>query len=82
LLKSKGVNIVFFEMPLNPSLVELALSRSVRKRFYDFFPENENNYIKVPDCSGYITTDGLHLNDKEAALYTAYFKEAAKKYQP
>jgi hypothetical protein len=79
-LKSKGVNIVFFEMPLNPNLVELALAKAIRSQFYDHFPENDYHYIKIPDCSNYITTDGLHLNDKEAHWYTSYFKEAAKKY--
>jgi hypothetical protein len=81
-LKNKDVHIIFFEMPLNPKLVELPMATGIRKWFYDLFPENEYSYIKVPDCSGYVTTDGLHLNEKEAVVYTAYFKEAAKKYLP
>jgi len=79
-MQSKGVHIVFFEMPLNPSLVELTLAKAIRNQFYEHFPENGYNYITIPDCSNYITTDGLHLNDQEAHWYTSYFKEAAKKY--
>jgi hypothetical protein len=79
-MKSRGVNIVFFEMPLNPALVELTLANAIRSQFYEHFPEDSYNYIKMPDCSNYVTTDGLHLNDKEALWYTSYFKEAAKQY--
>lgn len=78
--KSKGVNIVFFEMPLNPQLVDLPLANFIRNKFYEYFPPNENNYIKMPDCSNYITGDGLHLRNEEALTYTLYFKENAKKY--
>ena len=81
-LNGKNVNVIFFEMPLNPKLVELPMSTGIRKWFYTLFPEKEYNYIKVPDCSGYVTTDGLHLNEQEALVYTTYFKEAVKTYLP
>ncbi len=81
-IKSKGVNIVFFEIPLNPNLVELPLAKFIRNEFYNHFPANTNNYIKMPDCSGYITTDGLHLNDADAIKYTKYFKEEMKRFIP
>jgi len=77
--KSKDVKIVFFEMPLNPALVELPLAKFIRNKFNEHFPTSQYNYIKLPDCSKYVTTDGLHLNDQEALIYTAYFKEELKK---
>jgi hypothetical protein len=80
-LKSKGANIVFFEMPLNPKLVQLPLARLMRDKFYSYFPENSNNYIKMPDCSNYVTSDGFHLKEDEAKIYTSYFKTGAKKYR-
>jgi hypothetical protein len=79
-IKSKGVNIIFFEMPLNPNLTELQLAKFIRNGFYKHFPVNINNYIKMPDCSGYVTTDGLHLNDADAVKYTKYFKEEMKRF--
>jgi hypothetical protein len=79
-IKGKGVNIVFFEIPLNPNLAELPLAKFIRNEFYRHFPANVNNYITMPDCSGYITTDGLHLNDSDAIKYTQYFKEEMKRY--
>jgi hypothetical protein len=81
-LKNKGVNIIFFEMPLNPNLVELPLAKFIRNKTYDFFPQNINNYIKIPNCSNYITGDGLHLKYQEALIYTSYFKEEAKRFNP
>lgn len=77
--KSKDVKIVFFEMPLNPVLVELPLAKFIRNKFNEHFPTSQYSYIKLPDCSKYVTTDGLHLNDQEALIYTAYFKEELKK---
>ncbi len=79
-LKSKGVNIIFFEMPINPNLVELPLAKLIRNSFYKYFPVDQNNYIKMPDCSNYITGDGLHLEYEESITYTSYFKKEAKKY--
>ncbi len=81
-LKNKGINIVFFEMPLNPGLIELPLAKFIRANFYKYFPESQYNYINIPDCSDYVTTDGLHLTDLESGRYTAYFKDGIKKYTP
>ena len=81
-LKNKGVNIVFFEMPLNPNLVELPLARLIRNKFYENFPITQYHYIKIPNCSEYITGDGLHLKDDEALIYTLYFKKESKTYIP
>jgi len=80
LLKSKGVKVIFFEMPINPLLVQSPLEKLIRTKFYMYFPKSENNYIDIPDCTNYVTGDGLHLNPDEAAIYTSYFKENTKKY--
>lgn len=79
-MQKKGVNIVFFEMPVNYNLIDLAESVSVRKNFYKKFPPGQYSYIEVPDNSHYKTTDGLHLNSEEAIQYTTYFQQAAKRF--
>lgn len=79
-LKIKGSNVIFFEMPVNPDLIELPLSKFIRNKFFEHFPSNQYNYIKSPDCSNYVTTDGVHLNDREAIVYTSYFKAETNIY--
>lgn len=76
--KKNGVKIVFFEMPINPSLTQLPLAKFIRAEFYKRFPAEEYIYINIPDNSNYKTTDGLHLTDKESLWYTTYFKESLK----
>lgn len=79
-LKSKGVQVVSYEMPLNPALMELPLTRTLRKKLHTYFPENEFKYLKLPaDSKGYITTDGMHLNNNEARAYTHYLKSNMEK---
>lgn len=82
ILKNRGANIVFFELPFNSKLVELPLARLIRNKFYEHFPAAQNNYITMPDCSNYVTSDGFHLKDDEAKVYTSYFKKESKKYYP
>ena len=79
-LQSKGVNIVFFEMPINSRLVGLPLTRTIKDKFSEYFPSNKFNYIKPPDHLNYETSDGDHLNIQEAIDYTIYFRNEAKRF--
>ena len=74
LLKKKNVNVIFFEMPVNNSLCELTLAKTIRQTIHETFPEGLFLYIDKPACTDYITSDGLHLPDQEAIKYTSYFK--------
>ena len=76
--KNQGVNIYFYEMPINPKLSHLALSSSIREGFYQVFPPDSNQYI-IPDNTSYRTNDGIHLGRTEAGLYTSYLKSQIKK---
>ena len=80
--KAKGVNIVFFELPVNKFLIDLPYPKFIRSKFYEYFPADKNNYINIPANANYTTTDGLHLKDDEAATYTSYFKKESNKYYP
>lgn len=77
-LKGKGVEIVFFEMPVNCRLCELPLATATREYFHRYFPPESNMYIPLPDCAKYTTTDGVHLTAAEATLYTTFFKARSK----
>lgn len=73
-LESKGVQVVFFEMPIHARLCNLPKPKIIRETFFRYFPPAKYKYIAIPDCSEYRTTDGLHLLPKEALKYTEYFK--------
>lgn len=78
-LESNGVNVVFYEMPVNPELIELPRAVYFRNKIQLEFPTNDLIYLPQ-DLSPYRTTDGMHLNPEEAAIYTHYFKVESNKY--
>jgi len=73
-LEKNGVRVVFFEMPVNETLCDLPEPQMIREYYRRFFPESTYDYIRVPHCSGYKTTDGAHLDKVEALRYTKFFK--------
>jgi hypothetical protein len=78
-LKSKGVHVTFFEMPVNPRLNQLLKARLVREGMHATFPTSQFHYIELPpDADSYKTTDGMHLSPPEASRYTQYFVDQAK----
>jgi hypothetical protein len=70
----KGINIVFVEIPINHLLINSPRSSIIRNEFYKAFPKENYNYINTPDSLYFNTTDGVHLSEEEAKIYTAYFK--------
>jgi len=74
---SNGVDVIFYEMPVNSQLEELPLAKGIRDRFYKVFPADEYRYILLPAKLDYVTSDGVYLNKEEALKYTAYFKREA-----
>lgn len=77
-LEEKNVRVVFFEMPVNPALCGLPLAVGIRTAFYNKFPRKIYNYMPGTNCSGYLTKDGIHLNNKDAMKFTRYFREASQ----
>ena len=73
-LQGKGVNIVFFEMPVNKALINLPGASIIKSTFFSDFPQTKYTYILVPDSVTYVTGDGLHLNSESAMAYTHYLK--------
>jgi hypothetical protein len=78
-LVSRGVRIVFFEMPVNSQLTGLPKAQIIRDSFYSVFPRQQYRYMDMPDPAAYKTADGIHLSRKEAIQYTRFFNEQAKK---
>ncbi len=77
-LQTKGVEVIFFEMPVNIELANLRRNQQIRQAVVSNFPDEA--FIGIPaDLEPYHTTDGLHLSRDEALLYTAYFVSMAEK---
>lgn len=75
-LENRGVNVFFFEMPVNQQLIELNRAKYLRDRISNEFPNN--NLIILPkNIEIYKTTDGVHLTGDESKIYTIYFKNEA-----
>jgi len=75
-LESKGVKIVFFEIPLEKDLCDMPYSVKLRQSFYKYYPQDKYKYVYQPNCLEYNTSDGRHLTKSSAAKYTFYLKKA------
>ena len=73
-LESKGMKIVFFEMPIRDELINTIKYQYLRNKFREFFPESRYSYL--PEKSwGFKTTDGIHLTGSESLVFTLYLRE-------
>lgn len=79
ILEKNNVKVVFFEMPIQHELCGLNKPVAIRDQFYKTFPRDKYQYIDMPDCNDYTTTDGLHLDKESAKKYTFYFKDQMNK---
>lgn len=69
----KGTKIVFFEVPVNYTLINSPYSIAIRNCFYKKFPKSAYKYIDLPENIKFISSDGLHLSSDEAKIYSSYF---------
>lgn len=75
-LESKGVKVIFFEMPVNNQLIHLNKAIYLRAKVRNDFPNNI--FIGIPsNIETYKTSDGVHLTNNESNIYTSFFKKAA-----
>lgn len=76
-LKRNGVEIIFYELPIHPSLMQQEMPKAIRKAFARYFPPEEYTYIPLPpDTSAYHTTDGMHFTVNEAHRYSGYMRRS------
>ncbi len=85
ILKSKispfeaaGTKIIFFEIPVHHSLINLKKPEQIRNAFRSVFPESEYTYLPN-DSRPYQTTDGVHLNGVEGKQYAEFIRSNLKK---
>lgn len=79
ILEKNNVTVVFFEVPIQHQLCGLSKPEAIRNKFYKTFPRNKYQYIDMPNCNDYITTDGLHLDKLSAEKYTYFFRDEMNK---
>ncbi len=73
-LQKNNVKVIFFEMPINPNLINLYRPTITRKEIKKAFPDIQ--YIDYPDdVNSYKTTDGVHLTNQESIRYSKYFHQ-------
>lgn len=78
-MSEKGVKFVFYEVPGETKVTQLPGPVAIREQMYKAFPRNKYTYIDLPDCSGYSTTDGEHLDKPSALKYAEFLREEINK---
>lgn len=76
--KNQGVQIVFFEVPVDPETCYLGAPTQIRNRVKEAFEPMGCLFIDMPDCSDYFTTDGTHLEKISVYKYLRYFQSELK----
>jgi len=71
--EDRGVKIIFFEMPVEEILCSAPRAVHLRTYLRKQFRPSDYEYIPLPDCSLYKTSDGIHLNPESEAIYKNYF---------
>lgn len=79
LLEKNNVRVVFFEMPIQHELCGLNKPVAIRNQLYKTFPRTKYQYMDMPNCNDYSTTDGLHLDKPSAEKYTFLFRDEMSK---
>ncbi|GAB2771916.1 hypothetical protein GCM10027275_13410 [Rhabdobacter roseus] len=79
LLQKEGTRIIFFEMPVNPTLQQSVRCRFVSKKIKEYFSPTHYVYLPKKDWQ-FETTDGIHLKADEAAAFTSFLKDYLAKH--
>ena len=76
-LEKQGVKFVFFEMPINERLYDIENNVQTRRVVKLHFLPDQYSFLPS-DTTKYLTTDGIHLGDREARIYSHYLKNQLK----
>jgi hypothetical protein len=74
-LTRNGTTCVFFEMPIDPSLMNLPQPAGVRQTVTTRFPKNKYRWLEFANDHDYNTVDGMHLTHAEADRVTQSLME-------
>lgn len=69
----KGIQVIFFEMPVDKEIKNLTYPRVIRNAI-QAFASTERIPILPMDSTDYPTTDGVHLNVEEANRFSGFVK--------
>jgi hypothetical protein len=72
--RRKGVNVIFFETPVDTRIQNHPLTCLIRQQLRNRFPASQYPTIGVP-VDKYQTNDGVHLTSAENSRYTAYLRQ-------
>jgi len=73
-LEAHGVEVSFFEMPLDTRLMEMPLAEVSRALVHRYFPKHR--VYQPSPAEEYVTTDGLHLRKESARRWSGAFRRA------
>ena len=77
-LTKAGTQCVFFEMPIDPTLMGLAEPSAVRKAMALRFPQDRYQWLTIDLGTNYQTSDGIHLVKADADKVTRQIIEKAQ----
>ena len=77
-LTKAGTKCVFFEMPIDPTLMDLAEPVAVRKAMALRFPQDRYTWLPIDLGADYKTSDGIHLVKADADKATRQVVEKAQ----
>jgi hypothetical protein len=66
----RGTKCILFEMPIDPTLQDLAEPSAVRQAMVDRFPADKYRWFQIDHNHAYQTSDGIHLLKFEADSLT------------
>jgi len=68
--RNKGIKIIFFQMPVNRSIITSKNYQQRKTLLINKFPNSQFNWIIESDYDRYHTTDGIHLLYESAIDYS------------
>lgn len=74
--QKKGSHVVLFELPVDSSLCYAKQVTQSRGAIKEAFVPMKCDFIQVPSCNEYRTTDGTHLDVPSVYTYLHYFRNA------
>lgn len=70
----KGVKVIFFEPPLDPSLKNTPKDLQINEAFHSYFPPEKYRWVGNFNYD-YKTSDGIHLGAKSADKYGRFLRD-------
>ncbi|MFZ5570647.1 MAG: hypothetical protein ACOZF0_09600 [Thermodesulfobacteriota bacterium] len=71
-LKKAGITVFLFEMPVAEQLRDSVNFKSIKEVTDEIFNPMQYTYLPRPDCTGFSTTDGVHLDSDSSARFTRW----------